>query len=481
MREKLLRNKKGITLIALVITIIVLLILAGISISMISSQDGILKKATGAKEANKKASEEEYAKLEIQAALIDGEGTIDVSKLTADSDIVKAYTDNGYTYKGEGKFISKNGDEEITITKEGNIEKIAVISDVSKLTTAMNETTKYVDNTSTINKEAIIPRGFKVSSIAEEQKIDDGLVVIDKNGNEFVWVPVSKAIYDGATAIAVDTYTPMAKKIENTENYQGILYDLNQTKANQKVYNTYGVETLYYREPSLVTGSNSDKSALLDTITGTKYDAQYYNLAGNYSDAKAFGKDMQEEYNNMVKSVAKYGGFYVGRYETGIDNTSKIAVSKNATEKDEKGILKTTTADESLADTNMWYGLYNKQRTMAKDNGLDSVESSMIWGSQYDAMMMWMQKKTETIIGTGYDTTKRNTENITGSSSTDLINNVYDLYGCHLELTLESVLNSNRIYRGGHFNSDHAPSYRNRGTLEASPDDGSSRLSLYIK
>ena len=478
MREKLLRNKKGITLIALVITIIVLLILAGISISMISSQDGILKKATGAKEANKKASEEEYAKLEIQAALIDGEGTIDVSKLTADSDIVKAYTDNGYTYKGEGKFISKDGDEEITITKEGNIEKIAVISDVSKLTTAVTKMTKYVDNTSTTNKEAIIPRGFKVSSVTEEQKIDTGLVVIDKNGNEFVWVPVPDAVYDGTTTITVGTYTPMARKIDNTENYQGVLYDLETKKANQKVvdFSTNGVGKTGYREPSLVTGSGSDTSALLDTIEGTKYDAQYYNQAGNYSDAKAFGKDMQEEYNNMVKSVAKYGGFYVGRYETGIENTSKIAVSKNASATDNN----TTTADASQTDTKMWYGLYNKQRTMAKDNGLDSVESSMIWGSQYDAMMIWMQK-TGTIIGTGHDTTKRNTEVITGSSATDIINKVYDLYGCHYEWTLESANPVTRVHRGGNSGLVYAPSDRRYCNPYLANASASSRISLYIK
>ena len=467
-----LRKKNGITLIALVITIIVLLVLAGVTIAMISSQDGILNKATSTKEANKKASEEEYAKLEIQAALIDGEGTIDVSKLTADSDIVKAYTDNGYTYKGEGKFISKDGDEEITITKEGNIEKIAVISDVSKLTTAVTKMTKYVDNTSTINKEAIIPRGFKVSSVTEEQKIDTGLVVIDKNGNEFVWVPVPDAVYDGTTTITVGTYTPMARKIGDTENYQGVLYDLNQTKENQKVFDllTYRVGTTNRREPSLITNSGKDTSALLDTIEGTKYDAQYYNQAGNYSDAKAFGKDMQGEYNNMAKSVAKYGGFYVGRYETGIDNTSKVAVSKNASVEANN----ITTAGE------FWYGLYNKQRTMAKDNGLESVESSMIWESQYDAMMIWMQK-TGTTIGTGYNTTKRNTEIVTEISDDDIINKVYDLYGCHREWTLESHYSSDRIYRGGVYDNDNAPSYRSDGDPGNNNNSRGSRLSLYIK
>ena len=48
----MLKNNKGITLIALVITIIVLLILAGVSIAMLTGQNGVLTKASNAKVAN---------------------------------------------------------------------------------------------------------------------------------------------------------------------------------------------------------------------------------------------------------------------------------------------------------------------------------------------------------------------------------------------------------------------------------------------
>lgn len=64
-----LKNKRGITLIALVITIIVLLILAGISVSMITAQDGILGKAVKAKEAQEKAAENEKIQLEAMELL----------------------------------------------------------------------------------------------------------------------------------------------------------------------------------------------------------------------------------------------------------------------------------------------------------------------------------------------------------------------------------------------------------------------------
>ncbi len=60
-----LKNVKGITLIALVITIIVLLILAGVSISMISSQDGILKQAAKAKLMQEIAQVEELLNLKV--------------------------------------------------------------------------------------------------------------------------------------------------------------------------------------------------------------------------------------------------------------------------------------------------------------------------------------------------------------------------------------------------------------------------------
>ena len=63
------KNKRGITLIALVITIIVLLIIAGTSINMITSQDGILGKAVKAKEAQEKAAENEKIQLEAMELL----------------------------------------------------------------------------------------------------------------------------------------------------------------------------------------------------------------------------------------------------------------------------------------------------------------------------------------------------------------------------------------------------------------------------
>ena len=85
------QKEKGITLIALVITIIVLLMLAGVSISMISSQDGILNEATGAKEKMNKAEAVEQVQLAVMASY-NNEGQIDCGKLKTELNKIKGIT-----------------------------------------------------------------------------------------------------------------------------------------------------------------------------------------------------------------------------------------------------------------------------------------------------------------------------------------------------------------------------------------------------
>ena len=66
-----MKNNKGITLIALVITIIVLLILAGISIAMLTGNNGLLTKANDAKSETSKAEVIERINMELNAAYAD--------------------------------------------------------------------------------------------------------------------------------------------------------------------------------------------------------------------------------------------------------------------------------------------------------------------------------------------------------------------------------------------------------------------------
>ena len=65
----MLKNNKGITLIALVITIIVLLILAGVSIAMLTGENGILKQASKAGSSTQVAEAKELAGIDVSTAL----------------------------------------------------------------------------------------------------------------------------------------------------------------------------------------------------------------------------------------------------------------------------------------------------------------------------------------------------------------------------------------------------------------------------
>ena len=77
-----MRNQKGITLIALVITIIVLLILAGVSIAMLTGSNGVLTKATTAKSETAVAEIKEQVTLAMNEILMNAN---DPTNTTADS------------------------------------------------------------------------------------------------------------------------------------------------------------------------------------------------------------------------------------------------------------------------------------------------------------------------------------------------------------------------------------------------------------
>ena len=106
----------------------------------------------------------------------------------------------------------------------------------------------------------------------------------------------------------------------------------------------------------------------------------------------------------------------------------------------------------------------------------------MIWGSQYDAMMNWMAKNGMT-VGTRPSSGNKNGSEITGNEGNDVLNKVYDLYGCHFEWTLEATNEPThgRVSRGGFAYGSVPPAYRNYGNGPDFDDEyNGSRLSLYI-
>ena len=124
----------------------------------------------------------------------------------------------------------------------------------------------------------------------------------------------------------------------------------------------------------------------------------------------------------------------------------------------------------------MWYGLYQKMASFTEKG--DKFVSSMIWGSQYDAMMNWMAKRDKT-VGTANKDIQNNTY-VTGTSPSDVINNVYDLYGCHREWTLEAYNSFSRVLRGGDSGLNYSPSDRGSYSPNIPNSNISSHATLYI-
>ena len=123
MKQKSFKNTSGITLIALVVTIVVLLILAGISINMVLGDNGLITKAKDAKDATRYASiKDEYDMYKYGKA---------ISSLTGTSS-TEAFADFLDKLEGQGSISS---DERTQIEEEGKLtisEKYEIIFNESK-------------------------------------------------------------------------------------------------------------------------------------------------------------------------------------------------------------------------------------------------------------------------------------------------------------------------------------------------------------
>ena len=140
------RDEKGITLIALVITIIVLLILAGVSIAMLTGENGILTQAKSAKEKTIDAEDKEKIQIAINEAQISNNG---YQKLTEENlqkeideqfgeDIVRVYPNEKNAYS----FIFQNKESNYRLEKDGTLNKIDIalkINNVEEFRNFMNE------------------------------------------------------------------------------------------------------------------------------------------------------------------------------------------------------------------------------------------------------------------------------------------------------------------------------------------------------
>lgn len=195
-----------------------------------------------------------------------------------------------------------------------------------------NKKTSKIDNSTT-------PYYPDTTFSYKEGDLDTGLVIIDSNDNEYVWVEVPKTIYDD-------------------ENYNGS----------------------YSNKPS----GNTDYENIEKCL---KEYTKYYT-SSNYSDT-TYGYTTQ--YQNMLKSVYDNGGFWIGRYEAGIEAGKESRTSRVGIAESDKVVIK----------PNMYpynYVTRDEAQTLATRMNYANCTSSLIFGVQWDLTLKYIETKKVTTV-----------------------------------------------------------------------------------
>ena len=314
-----MKKNKGITLVALVVTIVVLLILAGVSINLVLGNNGIIAKA---KDAETKSAEASQNDLKGMNGLV--------------SEMEGALAGNGSTGSGSGNGGAGGSGADTKVPAE-----------------ATAETAPYFpDNTFT----------------KKEGTIDTGLVIQDASGNEYVWVVVPRTT-------AVYATTGLGKTTFTDADYTSIENDL---KEYTKTYRN-----------------------------GTEHSDTWY------ADNKTEGWLSEAEYkklkNSMLKSVYENGGFYVGRYEAGIETTGTNRTSNTDKNSDGKYTMPSTTPVTKADAYPYTYVTRTQAQNLVSNVNSGTKTSSLMFGVQWDLVLAFMSKDTAKITSTDVLTTDSTT------------------------------------------------------------------------
>ncbi|MGN1310509.1 MAG: hypothetical protein ACI4VP_02185, partial [Clostridia bacterium] len=244
------------------------------------------------------------------------------------------------------------------------------------------------------------------------------------------------------------------------------------------------------------------------------------------------GNDPTGEYANMVASVAKYGGFYIGRYEAGTDTirtnksgTTDVVVQKGAYPYNYVCWGKTMTDYESEYTWTSGSNTYNvghgavylsKNMYTDTDESTYGVTSTLCYGVQWDATLRFIRDKVDVTDSTTWgnyghhrftfsgkyssnygstwsDEVTNETKPggngddynawllTTGASEANKAKNIYDLAGNVYEWTMEAYSSTIRFVRGGNYGNYYPASNRNLDDPTLCGDYIGFRTSLYIK
>ena len=430
-------KQKGITLIALVITIAVLLILAAVSISALFGDSGIIDRAKEAQNETNQATERDKKEIKELSNWLDSKISKTTKKpLITDSDL----TSNDRTTSESKTVIAED--------KNGN--------------------------------QVVVPGGFKISGDSGES-VEQGVVIEDKEGNQFVWVPVSNINGDGSNKIKKDD----GSEVEITLGR----YTFATSSPGTPTIIQKGSE---YDQTTLAQAT----SGTLDT----KYKVGncWYELNGSRTSNESGGTD---ETNTTAKNLKDFiektktnKGFYIARYEasygsgynsSGTDTATKFGNAKPLS----KPSTANSTSSMDYTTGTLWNYITQPQAALVSQNMYKNdkyVESDLINSYAWDTAIVYIQA----MGNENYANQKDGNGTLKNTGSTgDEKCKIFDMAGNELEWTTEYSTYATSSYaspctdRGGNYVivSDFYMSYRvsNNATYSRSPI--SFRPLLYVK
>ena len=419
-KKQKLKESKGITLIALVITIIVLLILAGVTIATLTGDNGILTKAQDAKTQTEQAKEDENLKIAI-AGSYGTDGKLNLKDLKDNLTNQKiSYTDSDefpleVTVNGEEKKIDANGN--VTV-------KLESVADSKTKGTVFDDVTTLED---TYGNQVKIPKGFKIADDSATD-VTGGIVIEDATytntiGSQFVWIPVGTGEKNAIKKANKETVDIALGRYEFTKNNDGTI-------------------------------KTSEYSESYTEDTTANHNSDYKN---------AIAKDIEE----FKTSVKNNHGYYIGRYEAGVvDYNSSVSTSNSNNETNWTGYTGDNIKLVCKKEQQVWnYVTQNKASKLSRDmyGSEAKVTSDLINSYAWDTAIVFIQKcGTESNSSTysytaGLSLTSKSEPQTTGTNilnatkKVDKQCNIFDMAGNCRDWTTETCSNSDNpcVYRGG--------------------------------
>lgn len=282
--KKFLKTSNGITLIALVITIIVLLILAGISISMLSGNNGILQKATQSKEKTERSEIIEMAQMDILGKKTENHGSL------SDQELIEILTSDDYNTKG-------------TLSNEESVLDRTLTSKDEKYTIAVSEI--YNGNLE-ISPPPIIDYGTKT---AETVAVGDDITI----GTTEKFKIIKKSA-DGKTITAMPYYnlmlneTPIKQIVsENAGQFIGSAGTLAFSSDNTAPYWNAGTDIAMNELPE--TNKKNNVQTYIESYQKTLEDLGANNVTvriARYSELNETG------ITEKLRNPGEVGNYWIG-------------------------------------------------------------------------------------------------------------------------------------------------------------------------